>query len=107
MAGGMLTKQADQLTAKYLIDVNDSVSGGIIVSVPAGAPAVNYSATQPGDRIVLDDATAKALSDTGVGTLYGGVYMYVQYKTTTRPAAVGGIAFFKAADIFVNKHFSA
>ena len=99
MAGGMLTKQADQLSARFLNDVNDLVVGGAPVSVPAGAPSAAISATQPGDRIVLDDATAKALSDTGVGTLYGGVYMYVQYKTTTRPAAVGGIAFFKAADI--------
>ena len=95
MAGGMLTKQADQLSARFLNDVNDLVVGGAPVSVPAGAPSAAISATQPGDRIVLDDATAKALSDTGVGTLYGGVYMYVQYKTTTRPAAVGGIAYGK------------
>jgi hypothetical protein len=99
MAGGMLTKQADFLTAKFLNDVNDSVAGGAIVSVPSGAPAVQASQTLPGDRIVLDDATALALSDTAIGTLYGGVYMYVQHKTTTRAAARGGISFFKTADI--------
>lgn len=101
MAGGMLTKQCDQLTAKYLNDVNDSVAGGAVVSVPSGAPAQAVSATQPGDRIVLDDATALALSDTTIGTLYGGVYMYVQFKTTTRAAVKGGIVFFVAADIGV------
>jgi hypothetical protein len=99
MAGGMLTKQADFLTAKFLNDVNDSVAGGAIVSVPSGAPAVQASQTLPGDRIVLDDATALALSDTAIGTLLGGVYMYVQHKTTTRAAARGGIAFFKTADL--------
>jgi hypothetical protein len=99
MAGGMLTKQADFLTAKFLNDVNDAASGGIIVSVPSGAPSPAVSQTIPGDRIVLDDATALALSDTAVGTLYGGIYMYVQYKTTTQAAARGGIAFYKQADV--------
>lgn len=99
MAGGMLTKQADQLTARFLNDVNDAVSGGIVVSVPAGAPSAQTSATQPGDRIVLDDATALALSDTTIGTLLGGVYMYVKQTAVTRLAARGGVAFFKTADL--------
>lgn len=99
MAGGMLTKQAELLTAKYLNDVNDAVAGGGIVSVPSGAPQVKYSQTQPGDRIVLDDASALALSDTAIGTLYGGVYMYVQATIVTRAIVRGGIAYFKAADI--------
>ena len=99
MAGGMLTKQADQLTARFLNDVNDSVSGGAIVSLPSGVTGPAASATQPGDRIVVDDIGALALSDTAVGTLYGGVYMYVQYKTTTRAATRGGIGFFSATDL--------
>lgn len=102
MAGGMLTKQADMLSAKFLNVVNDAVSGGAPVSVPSGAPSANISQTQPGDRIVLDDATALALSDTTVATLYGGVYMYVQAIVVTRAVARGGVAFFKAADIGAN-----
>jgi hypothetical protein len=101
MASGMLTKQADFLTAKFLNDVNDANSGGVIVSVPTGAPSPAVSQTIPGDRIVVDDPTALALSDTVIGTLYGGVYSYVQYKTTTRPAQRGGVAFFHTADIGV------
>lgn len=100
-AGGMLTKQADFLTAKYLNDVNDAVAGGAVVSVPAGAPSPQVSQTLPGDRIVLDDATALALSDTTVNTLYGGIYMYVQGTWTTTAAVVGGIAFWKQADVGV------
>ena len=100
-AGGMLTKQADYLTAKYLNDVNDATAGGAVVSVPAGATGPQASQLQPGDRIVLDDLTALALSDTAIGTLYGGVYMYTQFKTTTRAAVRGGIAFNKTADIGV------
>lgn len=98
MAGGMLTKQAVLLSAKYLNDVNDAVSGGGSVSVPSGAPSINYSQTIPGDRIVLDDATALALSDTTVGTLYGGVYQYVG-NTSNGASTRGKVAFFQAADV--------
>lgn len=101
MAGGMLTKQADFKTALYLNDVNDSAAGGALVSVPAGAPQVASSQLLPGDRIVLDDATASALSDTTVGTLLGGVYMYVQATYTTTQPIRGGIGFFKQADLGV------
>jgi len=100
MAGGMLTKQADFLTAKKLNDVNDASSGGVIVSLPSGVPAPQVSQTIPGDRIVLDDATALAISDTAVGTLYGGVYMYV--GTTLAPTAAparGKFAFWLAANL--------
>jgi hypothetical protein len=100
MAGGMLTKQADRLTARFLNDVNDSVSGGAVVSVPTGAPSPQVSQTQPGDRIVLDDTTALANSDTTVGTLYGGVYMYVgTTSTATQAPARGLFAFWPAANL--------
>jgi hypothetical protein len=99
MASGMLTKQATFNSAKFLNDVNDAAQGGVIVSVPSGAPSPAVSQDIPGDRIVLDDATALALSDTAIGTLFGGVYQYVQFKTTTRAAVRGGIVFNKLADI--------
>lgn len=102
MASGMLTKQATFNTAKFLNDVNDAVAGGVIVSVPSGAPSPAVSQDIPGDRIALDDATALALSDTvSVGTLYGGVYQYVKATSVTRPIQRGCIAFFKTADIGV------
>jgi len=100
MAGGMLTKQADQLTAKFLNDVNDANSGGAVVSAPAGVPSAQVSATQPGDRIVLDDATALANSDTTVGTLFGGVYMYVGTLATSTASPVrGAIAFWRSNEL--------
>jgi len=101
MASGMLTKQATLNTAKFLNDVNDASSGGVIVSVPTGVTGPQVSQDLPGDRIVLDDATALALSDTVIGTLLGGVYMYVKTTAVTRVAARGGIAFFKTADLGV------
>jgi hypothetical protein len=80
--------------------VNDASSGGAIVSVPTGAPSPQVSQTIPGDRIVLDDTTALALSSTATGTLYGGVYMYV--GTTLAPTAAparGKFAFWLAANL--------
>jgi hypothetical protein len=98
--GGMLTKQADFLTAKKLNDVNDASAGGVIVSLPSGITGPTVSQTIPGDCIVLDDATASALSDTAVGTLYGGIYMYVgTVSGATASPAVGTCAFYRAADL--------
>jgi hypothetical protein len=85
------------LSATYLNDVNDSLQGGQITTLPTGFS--QFQQNVPGDRIVLDDTTAYALSDTTVGTLYGGVYMYVNVTWTTRAAAVGGIAFFTGASV--------
>lgn len=100
MAGGMFTKQAEALNAKYLNDVNDSVIGGAVNTAPTGLTVSQGQQTLPGDRICLDDATALALSDTAVGTLYGGIYMYVQAAATSTAVATRGcVAFFKAADV--------
>jgi hypothetical protein len=99
MAAGMLTKQAVFLPAK-LNAVNDAVAGGGIVSLPAGLVGPQVSQTIPGDKIVLDDISAAALSLTSTGTLYGGVYMYVKtLSSSTASPAVGTIAFWRAADL--------
>jgi hypothetical protein len=99
MAGGWFTKQGDFLTAAYLNDVNDVTVGGQIQYVPTNVTASQGIQTQPGDRIILDDATASALSDTTIGTLYGGMYMYVQSTYTTQIPVLGAAAFYKAADV--------
>jgi hypothetical protein len=58
------------------------------------------SATQAGDAIIVDDLTALALSDTTVGTLFGGVYMYMGTLAAAAAApARGTCAFYRAADL--------
>src|SRR5271154_1552544 len=100
MAGGMLTKQAVFETAQYLNTVNDTASGGAVLTLPPGAPAPSTSQTIPGDRIVLDDVTAAALSSTAIGTLYGGIYEYVAtLSSSTAAPARGAAAFYRAADL--------
>jgi hypothetical protein len=99
-ASGMLTKQADQLTARFLNLVNDTAAGGAIVSLPSGVTGPQATATQAGDRIVVDDPTALALSNTATGTLFGGIYEYVQtLSSSTANPARGACAFFRAADL--------
>jgi len=98
----MLTKQAEFLTPgnRFLNSTNDAVSGGQIVSLPAGVTGPAVSQTIPGDRIVLDDATASALSNPAVGTLFGGVYMYVGTIATPTQAPVRGrMAFWRATEL--------
>ena len=87
------------VNAKYLNDVNDATLGGAVNSLPSGVQNPSWQQTLPGDRICIDDATALALSDTAVGTLYGGIYMYVKASITTRAIVRGGIAFWKDADV--------
>src|SRR5271154_7275751 len=99
MAAGMLTKQADFLTAKYLNTVNDSVAGGAVVSLPAGLIGPAVSQTIPGDRIVLDDISALALSNPAVQRLYAGLYQYVQALIVTRAIVLGGLAFWTLAGL--------
>src|SRR5438876_9468083 len=99
MAGGMFTKQAPYQGARYLNDVNDSVVGGALTTAPFTGPTQGEQ-TLPGDRIILDDASALALSDTTIGTLYGGIYMYVNVSAGTAATSVRGcVAFFTAAGI--------
>lgn len=87
------------LNAQFLNKVNDSLQGGQITTLPAGFQ--QFQQNIPGDRIILDDITALALSDTvGTGTLWGGIYMYVNVAvTSTATAAIGTIAFFTGASV--------
>lgn len=100
MAAGQLTKQAIMQSTRFLNTVNDAAAGGVIVSVPSGAPTPAVSQDIIGDRIVLDDITALALSDTTVGTLFGGVYMYVgTLLGATAAPAIGTIAFWRSNEL--------
>ena len=68
------TNQSPRVTAGYLNDVNDPAPGVPLAS-PSGSIVQNY-AGQMGGKLFLGSVTASALSDTAVGTLYGGVYQY-------------------------------
>ena len=79
-----------------LNSVNDATLGGQLTSMPTGF--TQYQQNVPGDRIILDDTTAAALSN-ATTTLFGGIYMYVNVTWTTQAAASGAIAFFTGASV--------
>ncbi len=75
-----------------LNDVNDSVAGnqgaGGTASFTSAAATALYALI--GVRILLDNVAALALSDTTVGTLYGGIYQYVNLLSGGTNAGVRG-----------------
>lgn len=80
-----------------LNSVNDTLIGGQLTTMPTGFS--QFQQNVPGDRIILDDVTAAALSNSTT-TLFGGIYMYVHVAaTSTAVAASGSIAFFTGASV--------
>lgn len=63
------------ITTGKLNTVNDTYPGG-------GTDAPGLRQGQLGTELVLNAEQALAMSDTSVGTLYGGTYKYVKYLST-------------------------
>lgn len=82
-------KQPQQLSSAGAGKLNggtgDSVLGGLIASVPAGLSISQGIQDAPGDRMVLGEEDAAALTNTTTGTLYGGMLQYV--RTPAAPTA--------------------
>lgn len=88
------TKQPQFLPAKALNSGSgDAQVGGTLTGVPANVAASQNNQTRPGDRMVLGVADALALSDTSIGTLYCGMYMYVKTQNSTATPTLGHVAF--------------
>ena len=98
------TKQPQFLPRKYFNSGSgDSLVGGGLTSVPSNVYASQESSTKLGDRIVLGSADALSLSDvSGVGTLYGGIYMYVGTPSgSTATPTLRHLAFWYPTDFSV------
>lgn len=88
-----------------LNDVNDTVAGdqgaGGTASFTSAAATALYALI--GVRILLDNVAALALSDTVVGTLYAGIYQYVNLLPGGTNAGVRGqMAFWATTQIGAN-----
>jgi hypothetical protein len=90
------SKQAQQLgPVRYFnAGAGMSVIGGEITGVPSNVGANQGGQDRPGDRIIIGEEDALALSDTSIGTLYGGLYQYVTTKSGAVAAATRGKACF-------------
>lgn len=95
-------KQAQFLDFKFLNSAGgDAIQGGALASVPTPLNTtpgyIQGMQTIAGDRIVLGALDAFALSNTAIGTLYGGIYMYVNSLTAGGFTAIGRLAFWDPA----------
>lgn len=93
-------KQPQQLPGSYLnYGSGMSVVGGQLSTAPSGLVASQGMQDIPGDRMMLDAADALALSDTDIGTLYGGLYQFVHVEENpTATATRGRLAFWSDED---------
>lgn len=91
------TKQPQFLDFKFLNSaVGDPVQGGQLTAIPSPLAIPGYiqgMQTIAGDRMVLGALDAFALSNTAIGTLYGGIYMYVNSLAAGGFTAIGRLAF--------------
>lgn len=90
---GILDPGDQRIVSRLLNDVNDPSPG-----VPLSTANASGSIIQPyfgmvGKRLVLTAAMAAKLSDTAIGTLFEGIYQYVQFKTGVTAPAIGALAY--------------
>lgn len=86
------------LSQQYLNNVNDALPGGAGTS---GTGAPQYLG-QVGHELELDAANALRLSNTSVGTLYGGKYQYVNVRlAATQNPAIGQCAYWYDRDNYI------
>jgi hypothetical protein len=72
----------------------DAIPGGVVSAAPSGLNIPQWQQNTPGDRIILDPATAYALSNNNVGLLYTGSYRYVGTRNNSTSIAQRGRAAF-------------
>jgi len=92
MPSGHFAKAIHQLYAvrKLNAGTGDANLGGLINSLPSSFSAPGGSSSQPGDRAILSVADALAISDTSVGTLYDGLYVYYLHDSASTATATRG-----------------
>ncbi len=91
----MTNSRIARIAGQKLNAVNDPVAGQ---TVAGGQPYLG----QIGAKVALDADLALKLSDTSVGTLYAGVYQYVQFYTSQSGTTVkGGPVYWQDPDNFI------
>lgn len=84
------------LTTNFLNTINDQYAGG-------GDASPGYAPGQLLKTKRLTNAQALALSKTTIGTLYAGIYQYVNFlSTATQAAVLGQACFWKTAADYTN-----
>lgn len=99
----MGTNQSPKLPTGFL----NSTGGDPAPGLPVSTTGVSGSIIQPyagqvGGKLSLDTLQALGLSNTAIGTLFAGVYMYVQFLATSVASnARGQLVFWSSASTYV------
>lgn len=84
MPGGRFSKQASWLVRQINnANANDTIIGGLMTGVPAGANASQGFQTLPGDRMIFSPSDALAYSNNVVANLNTGTYRYFQFRNNS------------------------
>lgn len=89
----------DRVAARFLNDVNDAGIGGSVPPLLISQPVPG----QLGDIFYMSAADALRMSDTAVGTLFEGLYQYVQMDpaATASGTVRGGLVFWKDFENYI------
>lgn len=92
MPSGHFAKAIHQLYSVRDLNAGtgDANLGGLIQALPSGFNASGGSPVRPGDRAILSVADALALSDTTIGTLYDGLFVYYLHDSGATATATRG-----------------
>lgn len=86
----MFTRDINRIPSGFLNSGTDAVIGQNVAPAVTGT---SQFAGQLGKTMTLDDTMAAALSSSAVGTLFGGVYQYVQFAAGVATWKRGMLAF--------------
>lgn len=87
---GVLDPGDQRVVSRLLNDVNDPSPGVNVSTSQVSGSIIQPYTGMVGKRLVLTAAMAAALSDTAIGTLYEGIYQYVQFNASESTAPARG-----------------
>lgn len=87
---GIIDPGDQKLVARLLNLVNDPAPGVPVSTAQASGSIIQTYSGMVGKRLVLTAAMASKLSDTSIGTLYEGIYQYVNVLSSATASPVRG-----------------
>lgn len=93
MAAVIVSNQSPRITTTYLNQngrAGDPAPGVLVSTAQASGSIVQPYGGMLGGKLTLANSEAKSMADPSVGNLYGGIYQYVQFLSTSVAAPVRG-----------------
>jgi hypothetical protein len=105
MAATLVANQSPRITTNYLNQagrVGDPAPGVPLSTAQSSGNIVQPYGGMVGGKLTISNPEAKTMADTTVGPLYGGIYMYVQFRSgSTAANARGQLVFWFDPDNYI------